>query len=273
MSGSKLRPIFTSWWIPLLLSLVFVAANIGISHREERLDPLTVLPERAVPSQLERKKTKASEGDSERAANFRDEINRLRKRIEAREETMALWRETPEPNLNPLPSIEDEFVTSDAWRHMGQTTPQNSLESLLHAATGGDTDTLKSILFMDEETTKFAAALFDVVPDDLQSEIGDVTSFIAMMTADAVPVESVRIPSVFPVDDQLAAVILTRPGLQKGPHRITNFSARRHSESAPWQINVPVEAIERYHAKLLGPLTAEESAETSLPTPEKEPES
>lgn len=272
MSGFKPSHLSTSWWIPLILSCGFVAANIWLSIQNERLVPSTVWPLESGSIESEPPELKTSTRDSGRDANLRNEINRLRALIESRKETIILLRQTPEPNFHAPPSIEDEFLTPEAWRHKGQTTPQDSLESLLHASTGGDIDTLKSILFMDEETTKFAAALFDVVPHDLKTEIGDVASFIAMMTVDAVPDESVSIPSVFPLDDQLAAVILTRPGVEKGPHRITNFSARRESNTDPWQITVPFEAIERYHAKLLGPLTADESNEASSPDQENEPE-
>lgn len=195
-------------------------------------------------------------------AVLRSEIAELQLRIENRKKFIAAIPAAARLKTAKKRTIKTHFLAPEDWQYRGTETPAHALESLLYTSATGDTDSLKSILLMDDETREFASALFDLVPPDLKSNIGDVDQFVAMMTTDAVPLKEYRIPGVFKNDDPLTATIVLQAP-KSGSEEITpfvNLTARRKSKTSPWQIIVPTEAIERYHQKLFGPLPPHETS-------------
>lgn len=272
--GSSPRRFHPHWWIPLLLSLTFCALSLRsviFPHQPNFSPPSPHQREPRPQANQPLQKTSLSPTQTDTAANLRAEIARLQKTIHHRERAIASL--PPDSGLSPEPerSIVSHFVGPADWRALPPDSPSHSLESVLSAAATGNTLAMESLLYLGEETHEFANALFAVIPADLRTEIGRVESFIAMMTADAVPLKLVRISGVYQSDPLLATVVLQHDAASDNTFRFTEFFTRRETENAPWKIIVPSVAIERYQAKLLGPLTEAETSPSKFVPQEKGP--
>lgn len=270
MCGSRRRQLHPIWWLPILLSVGFIGltyfnATSPLLPSESRPTAPTVGV--VVPTEP----NQDSNQNTEVVEALRKEIAGLRQRIAARKNALTTALASAQVEATKRPSIETHYLSPDDWQNLGSGTPAHTLETMLYSAAAGDTKSLQILLFLDDETREFATALFEVVPADLKSEIGDVGQFVAMMTADAVPLKEYRIPGVFQGDDPLAAIVVLQTPRTASEENtpIVNLNARRESERSPWKIIVPTEAIERYHTKLLGPLSEEESAAPPEPNTPK----
>lgn len=266
MCGSRKRGLHPIWWLPTLLSVGFIGLNYH--NRTSPLPPPESVPSAPpVVAAVSPEPNHYPNQDTAVAEALRKEIAGLRQRVAARKKIIATALASAQAEVTKIPSIESFYLSPEDWRHLGSDTPAHTLETLLYTAAAGDTKSLQLLLFMDNETREFATALFDVVPSDLKSEIGTVDQFVAMMTADAVPLKEYRIPRVVQGDDPLTAIVVLQTP-RTASEEITpfvNLTARRESDRSPWRIIVPAEAIERYHRKLLGPLTEEETADPKKP--------
>ncbi|GAB5558684.1 MAG: hypothetical protein SynsKO_03310 [Synoicihabitans sp.] len=262
MYGSKRPKTHSIWWLPTLLAVGFSILHLTLPRA---FHPAT-LPTSKAPEQgalMPREETPTARlpapPDEKALRNLNQLIIDLRERIHQREISLQKLSERSNDRRHNPRNLELEFVPASAWENRGSDSPAHLLETTLHAAAGGDTQLLRSLLHMDEETQAFARALFAVIPADLQRDIGTVESFVAMMTVDAIPHHEHRISGIFPDGPSEAVVVLQRKPENQGARKLMNLTVKQETTGEPWKLMVPPQAIERYYEKLLGPLSETES--------------
>lgn len=250
-------------WMAVGVGVVLgaIGARLWFSSEEGRLrsaveqarsEALTTAPVR-----LERDDTAiaAARARAERdaIAAWKREIELLKQRAEERARSLRAAMEThpgEEIAAEKEPSILNALVPHDRWRNCGRATPDDTVETALWTAAGGDVTGLAGMLELEPGARAKATALLAGLPAAIRAECPTPEAFIALLGAGDLPLGDAMISSVEPSGETEAM----RQVQVLGPEgKWKNMRLRLSSEEGSWRLVVPESAVDRYAAKLRTP--------------------
>jgi hypothetical protein len=174
----------------------------------------------------------------------------------------------------PTSFIVGEWLPINTWRNRGQATTIATVETALWAAGGGDVETLKDMLQLDELVRAKAEAVLARLPDNSRAMYPSAEHLIAAFTTRSIPLGDAQLVWQHPLgpDEAVACVFVknSEANFQSSPLThlpngtpdkvppmgrpsnktiATYLSLRRINDS--WRLVVPMTAIEKI-AKDLG---------------------
>ena len=168
----------------------------------------------------------------------------------------------------PTSLIVGEWLPISAWRNRGQTTPSASVETTLWAAAGGDVETLKEMLQVDELVRAKADAVVASLPASSRAMYPSAEHLIAAFTTKSVPLGDAQLvwQHQLTSDEAVACVFVKNedvnisssstvplpdgttnkvPSMGVPSHkRIATYLSLRRTDDG-WRLVVPMSAIEK----------------------------
>lgn len=133
----------------------------------------------------------------------------------------------------------------------GRMTPDDAMQSVIHAIASGEADLLGGLIEFDTSARIEADAFLAELPPDLQEQFTDSTQLVAQVMAAKTNLNlstatTERLEFASPDD----ATLRLRLNHAVMPSRTATF--RLHRDSGGWRLRVPVEVIEGYRAYVTG---------------------
>jgi hypothetical protein len=211
----------------------------------------------------------------------RDRLHRLHSAVEARIRLQdAPAREDQPAGATPFEAPSSystaslrvgEWTSIDQWKNRGRGTPMAAIETALWAAAGGDVNTLRSLLRVDDAVRARAQAIHDRLPEVSRALYPTAEDVIAAFTAKSIPLGDAQIvwqrqegpdrmmACVFVKDPEAPAVSSDSQPLQESnapparppsnSTRLGYLSVERGSDGG-WQLVVPPGATEQIAREL-----------------------
>jgi hypothetical protein len=193
--------------------------------------------------------------EREAIAAWKREIKLLKQRAEERARALhAAAKEQAGGRVaaESEPSILNALVPHDRWRNVGQATPDDTVETALWTAAGGDVTGLAAMLELEPEARAKAAALLDGLPGAIRAQCPTPEAFIALLGASDLPLGDAMISPAEPSGETEA----TRRVQVLGPEgEWKHAMLRLRSDGGRWRLVVSESAVDRYAAKLRAPIS------------------
>jgi hypothetical protein len=146
---------------------------------------------------------------------------------------------------------ESRAILAKDWVYAGRMTPKATIESVLWAASHGDTDRLAELLGFAPELRPKAEDMFSKLPATAQQEYGTPERVIATLVAGSFPKDPQA--SQVLVDRQYGeqdAAIVMSVTHSDGESRMNQF--RLHNAADGWNLLVPANVMLDFEKTLLG---------------------
>jgi hypothetical protein len=182
------------------------------------------------PSEEERKRLETTHADAVSLRARLDELNKSKSEV---------------GNNEPISKL------AKNWVFAGRTTPDTAIESVLWAASRGDTDRLADLLGFAPELHAQAEGLFSKLPPAAQQEYGTPEKVVATLLAGSFP-KNPQASQVFAerqYGDQDAAITMSVTHAD-GESRINLF--RLHNTADGWKLLVPANVLTDFEKTLIG---------------------
>ncbi len=169
-----------------------------------------------------------------------NEMERLRRRAALAQPAVPAAR----------PSLRQAQLAASEWTDAGDDTALATVETALWASAHGEVETLARLLNLSEATRAHAAEVFARLPPSARREEGSPEQFVAMLTANAVPLGSAQVIAEFHDAPDVAKLVLQTSDLDgKSRELVLNLRA----SEGRWQVDLPDAAFARYLAALRTP--------------------
>lgn len=140
----------------------------------------------------------------------------------------------------------------ERWKNLGQGSPRDTLHSVIWAATGGEVDTLVSLLAFDAESRIAADNLFATIPPESRALFPSADKLVATMIAGRLPTNlnaaEIGEQTEAGSDTLIAKVLLQRSGKSNNAVREVTFRFQR--TGADWRLVVPQSVISDFSRSL-----------------------
>lgn len=236
---SWILPLFALIGMTLLVShgrgiAAQQAAALGFQQREN----LEFLGLKAENLRLE--KGQLSDADRKQLEDSSAEAQALRARLAALNQKLSKQEEKAA-----------EVLHASDWVYSGHATPRATIESVLWAASRGETDRLAGLLGFAPELRAQALAMFQQLPAASQQEYGTPEKVIATLLAGNFPKdpESAQIIADHQFGDNDAAMVMSVSHLD-GQNRLSQFQFRKADDG--WKLLVPAYVMDDYMKMLQG---------------------
>jgi hypothetical protein len=149
------------------------------------------------------------------------------------------------------PSILNALVPHDRWRNVGRATPDDTVETALWTAAGGDVTGLAAMLELEPGARARAAALLAGLPAAIRAQCQTPEAFIALLGAGDLPLGDAMISPAEPSGETEAT---RRVQILGAGGKWRNATLRLQRVGDQWRVVVPESAVDRYAAKLRAPV-------------------
>jgi hypothetical protein len=259
-------------WIFFIVAL----AAAGVLLAREKLTAAIL------QADLERHRLERTELEAQRREHARllalqptaDEIAQLQRaatdRSERRRAIAIAERESREAEARGLPV--GEWLPPTQWQDRGQNTPAATVQTILWAATGGDTARLATMLYFDESVRAKLGQVYAALPAHVRATYAGPEQLMAAFTAKAIPVGDAQViwQQQSGPDDAVACIWInnsaptlsletpetsvtdkTPPKLPATAKRSQALLTMRRSNEG-WRVIVPVHAVDKLARELAG---------------------
>lgn len=196
--------------------------------------------------------TELDEGQQSNAAvaRLQQENAKLRRRLVAGSDTKAdrtglgqveRVAELEPPNESTEGALRPgTWAPASAWKNRGRESPEAAIETILWAASGGDTDFLKKALVLPNDTETKVDGLLSKVPQ-LGAGAGDsAKDFVALVVAGGLPMDSAEIVAKQPNQDD---TIIEYVRFKDSDGRTRQAFLSMENTSDGWKLTVPASAV------------------------------
>lgn len=138
--------------------------------------------------------------------NDREALNRLRSELEVLKLAAAESGDAAASSIRPTDS---PAIPASSWKHAGRATPSAALETVLWAGLNGNADVMSAALaFESEEARTRALALMASLPLEAYDHRGSPERLIALLTADDIAYDSMRVVGEKEPDEEIVRTFL-----------------------------------------------------------------
>lgn len=256
----------TMVWVGIGLGALILAVVVG--WQRDRALKLAAERDLLIGRQLRLagKSGRQPRGADEELARLRrqhEEVQSARESLARVEQALARAKGQPAPPINlrenPVPTepMLGPMLKSTEWRDAGAMTPQAALESLVWAATSGETGRLSELLAIDEAGRKQLAEAFGLLSEEARASYGTPEQMLATLLAVQVPQDLSAIGSVSTLNLSNGDIVL-RTRTERGGAIARDASLVFRLANGHWQLVVPREVA-------IGALTS--ALKTAAPGP------
>ena len=223
-------------------------ANTLLREERVRLQTQTMELARLRAAQAQQRGAPPSPTELKKLHDDANEASRLRSSLEvmeAAEATLAVSKNPP-----GVAEKKAELV----WRNVGQTTPSDTLHSVICTAVNGDIDTLMPMLVFDPESRATAEALRAWLPEETRAQYPTVEKLIATMISGRMSADLSR-AQLIEQTNETPDLVSARFQLQRAiadTIEPRNVSFRFQRSGSDWTLLVPKSVVAEYWRSLGG---------------------
>lgn len=229
------------WWQAAANSLLRVEGT----QLRRQVDELTRLRE----AMEQKKASAASLSETEQLRRDADEAAALRSRIEVLKTAHAKLT-TPVPAPTGVQKKKEEI-----WHNAGQSTPADTLHTVIWTAVNGDVDTLVPMLAFDPESRIAAEALHASLSEADRAQYPTVEKLIATMISGRVSTELNQAKVIEQSNEQpdLVSAKFRLQRLVGNALELRDVTFRFQRNGSEWRLLVPKSIIEEFKRSLGSP--------------------
>jgi hypothetical protein len=123
-----------------------------------------------------------------------DELASLRPKVLSRGSVASVASGSPARKKAEDRALRPGFwAPAAAWKNRGRASPEEAVETMLWAASGGDLDALKETLSINDETRAKAENMLTTLPGAARSQYATPEDLLAVVIAGNVPLDSAQV--------------------------------------------------------------------------------
>lgn len=183
-------------------------------------------------------------------AQLRDEIAALRSQAKELGGAMKQAQATLANQQNPTANIPNNLTPVSSLKNVGKNSPEQTMETLLWSATGGEVDALAGMLTFTDTARARADAWFASLSESTRQQYGTPENLIALMIAkDAASVTGTQVLGRKDLTSDEVG-LRVRFGSDAGKTKDESFLLRRGTDG--WRMVLPDQAVDKFVKQIGG---------------------
>jgi hypothetical protein len=138
-----------------------------------------------------------------------------------------------------------EVKPASKWTFAGQSSPANTLESVLWAARAGDVDRLATLIHFEAGAHAAVQALFNNLPDSARAQYGTPEKIVATLFAAKMPDTYAAMATLWTSTPQPGTAYASLR-LQDGGGNQQDLTFKFEQDHTAWQLDVPESVVANY---------------------------